>query len=322
MTHPTGGAARLNRRVIHGELSQIAGRSWSHALFWLVLALAAGVDVVTFYQVLILVLNVPEELVMVAVAGFAAVALTLAHYTGLQARQAINPRNITGSRTLALLAGGTWLVLGVTAFAVRLVLEPAMNDVGTSQIVVDGVPAQNVGGSSGSGEYLGALLFLALYLSTGVVTGLAGYFRQDPAARQYGRAVELRSTAAAKYAHSNRAYAQADQVWKAIQRARERHDEALQHMNGQFAAAAGRLRAEAQVVIAQTRAPLGRARPFGQLYGAAAPGPGEATHRIMPGPGGPPRPREAEPEEPLPPGEADGPPRPPRADTDEPEEAQ
>ena len=79
MIEPTGQPAR---RIVHGDISQIAGRSWTHGLFWLVLLAAGGVDVVTFYQVLILVLNVPPLMVTIAVVGFASVALTLAHYAG------------------------------------------------------------------------------------------------------------------------------------------------------------------------------------------------------------------------------------------------
>jgi len=240
-------------RIIHGDLAQIAGRPWSHALFWLVLLAAAGVDVVTFYQVLILVLDVPDLLVTIAVIGFAAVALTLAHYAGLQARQVINPRNITGSKTLALTLGGTWLLLGATAFIVRFVLEPA-GSAGASQFSTDGGPTTDLGtNTEATSQHLAALLFLVLYVATGMVTALAGYFRQEPAARQFGRAVERRSTAAAKYADTSWGHAQAEQVWEAIGRARARRVDAMNQVDLQFEATADRLRAEAQLIFSRNR---------------------------------------------------------------------
>src|SRR5262249_26828705 len=72
-------------RVIHGNLSQVLGRSWGQALAWVVLLAAAGVDIATFYQVLVLVMNVPAPVVWGAVVGFTAVALALAHQAGTQA---------------------------------------------------------------------------------------------------------------------------------------------------------------------------------------------------------------------------------------------
>ncbi|MCU7728858.1 hypothetical protein ODJ79_34535 [Actinoplanes sp. KI2] len=248
MIEPTD---RPPRGIIHGDLSQIAGRSWTHGLFWLVLLAAGGVDVVTFYQVLILVLNVPPLMVTIAVAGFASVALTLAHYAGLQARATINPRNITGSKTLALVLGGTWAMLGVVAFVVRLVLEPG----GASTFTTDsGTVTDDLGtGGSSTPLYLSALLFLVLYIATGVVASLAGYFRQEPAARQFGRAATKRTTAATKHADTHWEFSQAEQVWLAISRARRRREVAMAEVDRQFEATANRLRADAELIFAQNR---------------------------------------------------------------------
>ncbi|TDO42113.1 hypothetical protein [Paractinoplanes brasiliensis] len=252
MIEPT---AQQSRRVIHGDISQIAGRSWTHGLFWVVLLAAGGVDVVTFYQVLILVLNVPPLMVTIAVAGFALVALTLAHYAGLQARATINPRNITGSKTLALVLGGTWALLGLTAFVVRLVLEPAGGSAGASTFTTEsGAVTDDLGtGGSATPVYLSALLFLVLYIATGVVASLAGYFRQEPAARQFGRAATKRTTAATKHADTHWELSQAEQVWVAISRARERREAAMAQVDRQFEATANRLRADAELIIANNR---------------------------------------------------------------------
>jgi hypothetical protein len=248
-----------NPTIINGDLPQIAGRSWTHALFWLVLLAAAGVDVVTFYQVLVLVMDVPVQLVTISVVGFAVVALTLAHYAGSQARAAINHRNVTGSRTVALTLGITWAALGAAAFIVRLVLEPSGASAGSSTFTTDSGPLNDPSAGGPSAEqYLPALLFLVLYVATGLVSGLAGYLRQEPAARQYVRAVERRTRAAEKYAEASWDHVQAEQVWTAIDRARDRRVAAMRHMDRQFEATVCRLRAEAQLIFARN---VARAQP-------------------------------------------------------------
>ncbi|MEV6343259.1 hypothetical protein [Actinoplanes sp. NPDC051851] len=255
MTTPRGA------RIIYGDPSQIAGRPWTKAFSWLVLAAAAGVDIVTFYQVLVLVLNVPDELVIVSVVGFAAVALALAHHAGLQARQALDPRTVAGSRTIAVIAAGGWALLGAVAFLVRIVLEDSTGS-GASQFTTEDGLVTDLGAGTGTAEhYLPALLFLVLYLATGLVAALAAYFRQDPAAVQFNRAAERRSKTAREYADTRSRYARAKAVLDAIAQARRRREDAIRQLDGQFDAAARMLHSEAQLRLSRSRAAAGRRPP-------------------------------------------------------------
>lgn len=187
------------RRIILGDPSQVLGRSWGQLVAWLVLVAGAGVDVATFYQVLILVMNAPEEVVWGAVIGFTAIALALAHRVGTLAGDAANPRNMVGAKVTAWVCFAIWLTLGITGFLVRLLIQGA-DAGGGSMFMVDGQPVDVR--SETTSQYLSALLFLVLYLATGMVSGLAGYIRPNPAARLWKRALRKRTRASRRYADS------------------------------------------------------------------------------------------------------------------------
>lgn len=236
-------------RVVHGDVSQIASRSKLSAGMWLVVIAAGGVDVVTFYQVLALVLDVPEWMVWVSVVGFAAVALTLAHYAGLQARQVTNPRNLTGAFIAGWIFAGTWLMLGVAAFVVRFVVS-LPSSAGGSSFVVDGAAQQTLADSAdATSQRLSALLFMVLYIATGTVAALHGYFRQEPAVRQYGRAVVRRSGMARRHARSVSELRFAEQTLRSIERTRQRREESWQRTQQQCQAAAHRLKHETRLLL-------------------------------------------------------------------------
>jgi hypothetical protein len=237
------------KAVIHGDLPQIVGRPWTRAIFWFVVLAAGGIDIATFYQVLVLVLDAPQAVVWVAVVGFVAVGLTLAHYAGLQIREAMSPRNVTGSTTLAWVFGGVWLLLGVVAFVVRFGIAQTMGS-DTSSFSVDGV-AQTTGSAiDATSQHATALLFLVFYIATGTVTALAGgYFRQNPNARQFGRAVEQRSSAVRRHASNAKRFGTVLQVAQALSDARTRQDEAWAVVQQQCESAANRLKQETRLRI-------------------------------------------------------------------------
>lgn len=240
-------------RVIHGDMAQIAGRPKSYALMWLLVIVAGGVDVVTFYQVLVLVLNVPDALVWTSVVGFAAVALALAHYTGLQARQATNPRNPPGAVTAGWVAFVIWALLGGIAFVVRFVISET-GGAGTTTFLVEGQAQKTLNDSAQStSQHLAALLFLVLYIATGTVAALQGFFRQDPAAKQYQRAVDRRHDASRRVADTRSRLGQADQTRTSITRARERREQSWQLAQEQCNDAAVRLKQEARLLVRTAR---------------------------------------------------------------------
>jgi hypothetical protein len=257
-----GGRTDGSGRVIHGNLAQIAGQPWTNALFWFVLAAAAGVDVVTFHQVLLLAMNESELMLWTAVTGFTVVALTLAHYTGIQAKHATNPRNVAGARVTGWLCFGVWLLLGVTAFVFRFVVaEPV--DAGTSSFVVDGAE-QTAADQSGDlqAQRLSALLFLTLYVGTGTVSALAGFIRNNPDAKQYNRAVNRRTQVARRHAHSKSVLSAASQLWIAINRVRDRRNEQWANVETQCSDAARRLKPEARLCLLAIRGPGEPTRPL------------------------------------------------------------
>ena len=273
---------RSGQRVILGDLTQMMGPSWGHRAAWVVLLAAAGVDVATFYQVLVLVMNAPEPVVWGAVIGFTLVALALAHRAGTQAREAVNPRNVVGAKVTALMCIGIWLLLGITAFIVRYVIQAA-DDGNTSTFIVDG-QAQNVGGDSeATAQHLSALLFLVLYLATGMVSSLAGWLRPNPAARMWKRAERKRTKAARRYARSEERLAYARRLSGAISEERQRLVSDWEEAQQQCDHAAVRLRDEAWLMIEARRGPPPRP-PRGWPNGGPRPRPGSAAG---PAPGGP-----------------------------------
>jgi uncharacterized membrane protein YecN with MAPEG domain len=259
-------AAPSKPRVVHGDVSQIAGGPKLNSVLWLVVLAAGGVDIITFYQVLVLVLNVDEWMVWVSVVGFAVVALTLAHYAGLQARQAANPRNITGSVTAGWLFAGIWLALGVTAFVVRYVIS-LPSSAGMSTFVVDGTSSATIADSAdATSQQLSALLFLVLYIATGTVAALHGFFRPEPAIKQYRRALGRRSEVARRHAHTSARAEFARQTLTSIERARQRREQALRQSQDEGRVVAERLRQEAVMHLSALRGQRGAVARHGRHY--------------------------------------------------------
>lgn len=250
-----GASIDRNGRVIHGNLAQIAGQPWTHALFWFVLIAAAGVDVVTFHQVLLLAMNETEVFLWAAVVGFTVVALTLAHYMGVQARHATNPRNVAGARVIGWICLGVWLLLGVTAFWFRYIVAQPV-DSGASMFVVDGAEQTSASATGGAqAQHMSAVLFLTLYIGTGTISGLAGFVRHNVDAKQYNRAVSRRTQVARRHAHSKSVLASARQLWEAINRVRDRRNEQWANVEAQCSDAARRLKQEARLYLLAVRGP-------------------------------------------------------------------
>ena len=251
-----GAGTDRDGRVIHGDLSQIAGQPWTHALLYLVVAAAAGVDIVTFHQVLLLAMNETEWMLWLAVVGFTVVALALGHYTGAQAKHATNPRNVAGARATAWICFAVWLLLGATAFVFRFVVaEPV--DTGASVFQVDGVEQSAAGSDGTETQYMSALLFLSLYIGTGTISGLAGFIRHSADAKQYNRAVNRRTQIARRHARSKSVLASANQLDTAINRVRDRREDQWTNVEAQCTDAARRLKQEARLYLLAIRGPEG-----------------------------------------------------------------
>jgi hypothetical protein len=250
--------------VAHGDLGQIAGRPrWVFPVTMLVLVAAAAVDLVTFHQVLLLALDETEEMIWAAVVGFVVVTIALSHHTGLQARQATNARNVPGARLTAWLCLLVWAGLGLMAFLFRLVVAEPSAAGASFDVDVEALTETPEDHS----QTLSALLFLALYLGTGVISGLAGFLRFEPAARQYGRARARLTTLARRRAESGWLLTGAREIQGAIDRERKRQDEEWIRTEGEYQALAQRLKREARTLLhtirGRQRAAAGPAHPAG-----------------------------------------------------------
>jgi hypothetical protein len=237
------------RGTVHGDLSQMAARPMNGILYFGVLAVAAGIDIATFYQVLALVMkNVPDEVVWLGVVGFTVTALSLAHTMGVRMRERADSGERAISSGSAWLVGVIWLFVGVTAFIVRLVAaQPSVT--GGTTIVEEGEQVTAPVASSDN-PLLAALLFLALYLATGTVAAIAGYLRHNTAAKQYAVTLRSRAAAAKQAASSVADLTLAQQTKVALDEERRRRAEGWDMAQAEWHAIARRLKQEARLRLA------------------------------------------------------------------------
>lgn len=247
--------------VIHGNPAEIVGRPWTQAIFWIVVLAAGAVDIATFYQVLVVVLNAPDWLVWSVVVGFVAVVLTLAHYAGLYFRRAVDPRHVTAAIPLAWVFGSGWLFLGLVAFAVRFVItQPLSSDAST--FTGDAAATSSFNAADTTSQHVTALLFLAFYLATGIITGLVGgYGRPDPNAKLFGRAVDQRSAAMLRHANTKRRFGRVVQLAEELADAQAHSEETWAAAQQECEAIADRLKREIHLHLATLPLPAPRVDP-------------------------------------------------------------
>jgi len=151
----------------------------SYLLYLMVLGIAAVADIGAFYPVVALVLRtetVPQ--VYVVVVGFAAMALSLAHFCGMLSRDC-RAGAAQVSKIIPYLCFIVWLCLGAAAFYVRLDLLA-----GTVSLSFGAAPT-----SAGLSAALPpAIIFLAFYLATGLVAGVGAYLWRNPLLAGYASA--------------------------------------------------------------------------------------------------------------------------------------
>ena len=188
MTDPqprgTVSGALLARDRTRGPVANGRPQPMNGVLYFGVLAVAAGIDIATFYQVLALVMkNVPDEVVWLGTVGFTVTALSLAHTTGVRMREPGRRRRPSALQRQRLVLGMIWLFVGVprlSSGSSRL----NRSATGGTTIVEEGqqVTAPVAGSDN---PLLAALLFLALYLAAGTVAAIAGTCATTAAAKQY-----------------------------------------------------------------------------------------------------------------------------------------
>ncbi|WP_433783498.1 hypothetical protein ACQPX6_25770 [Actinomycetospora sp. CA-101289] len=203
-----------------------------------IILLAIGGDIAAFYVVLARVFRGAPFLIVLGTVGFAAAAVGLAHLVGqgLARRRCGDPR---ASTTLTVLAAATWLVLGVAAFAARL-LTPSSTSSGGGFGSGGGGFGSGGGGGFGSGggggfggsssgielsAVLPAALFGALFLASGMAAMVATFVSFNPVAGALRRAERRMHDATEQERHSRAELERAREALRQQENEREREDQ-------------------------------------------------------------------------------------------------
>lgn len=214
MTNDSDG---LGHRFGYRDTGQVSGRPVTELGYLVVLLLAAGADLAAFHQVVSLVM--PEEddwLVYLLVGGVTACALVLAHFSGRLARDWLAWTGSVSWRHVAWFAI-PWAVLGVFAFLIRLIVADSQ-----SGFAVDG--STFGGGSSGWNQLSAALLFLALYGASGIVTAGGEFLTRNPLRVAYRRALRAHRRAVRRLARTQPSFERAWHVYRLHVNNRRRDD--------------------------------------------------------------------------------------------------
>ena len=150
-----------------------------------VLLLAGMADLVAFYQVLALVLGTIPELLYVAVVAVTVIALAVMHKGGTTLRE-IRRRTASGRYWVATLCILSWVALGSGAYWLRLKVR---DDTGASTSLLNfgGV----VLGEEDTTVQTKALVFLVIYVTTGILALIGAYLAHNPLRTEYRRARRL-----------------------------------------------------------------------------------------------------------------------------------
>jgi hypothetical protein len=189
--------------VGYTDSGEIVGRGPGEYVWGVLLAVTACADLAVFHQTLSILMELSTaEIVWLAVAGFTACSLTLAHMAGRLHRDIEVGYGAWGRAPRAALVI-VWLLLGLAAFTVRLLIEYTS---GGGDAAVAGA------GSDPGRAWGGALLFLVLYLGSGLVAACGAYHTRNPLRDRYHKAVRSVRTAQKRLQRSQPPYERAVNV--------------------------------------------------------------------------------------------------------------
>jgi hypothetical protein len=164
----------------YSDPTLLAGRPRSAYLHVIALCLAALADVGAFFQIVELVMRQQQAyIVLLVVLGFTATVLYVAHAVGVLFRDRKAEAG-WGSRILPYLCALIWLGLGLVAMEVRLRVLAAPT---TITFTLGGT--QSSSAESPTQRFETAILFLALYVATGLVAGVGAYLSHNPLRDNY-----------------------------------------------------------------------------------------------------------------------------------------
>jgi hypothetical protein len=185
-----------------------------------------------------------DVLVWLMVVGLTVIALTLAHFAGRQARD-VTAGHGTATWKQVYACAIPWAVLGLAAFAVRLLVADSSG--GTT---VDGSVIGGDGVGQSTRQISGAVLFLALYVGSGAVAAFGEYLSRNPLRAGYRRALRSHSRALERLSRSQPPYELALQVYRQRARVRAREEANWQAARELRLAQADELKRYAAVLIA------------------------------------------------------------------------
>lgn len=194
------------RDADHADASLIAGPPRGHRVHLLALTVAACADVGAFYQVVARTLQTGVLTIWLVVLGFSATVLYLAHICGVMLRDRKAKARWIG-RPGIISASLAWTFLGLAAFMVRLFL-PSLETI--DDLSSTGQSAQAT--PSAMENLPGALIFLSLYIGTGLVAGAGAYLTHNPLRDAYAKAQRAYRRRITKAAASANRLAQAKAV--------------------------------------------------------------------------------------------------------------
>jgi hypothetical protein len=203
--------------VVHGyaDAAEVAGRPVTELIYLAVLLVTAGADLAVFDQVVSLAMaNLQPWIIALTVAGFTSGALTLAHFAGRLARDRAAGYGPTGRRVIWFLVV-PWALLGTVAFIVRLIFATNHSTLGTT---VSGSTEQTQKVSS-------AVMFLVLYVVSGVVAGFGEYLTRNPLRARYRTALRAHVRAHRRLRRSQPPYERAVAVLQLHTRGRGREEQ-------------------------------------------------------------------------------------------------
>jgi hypothetical protein len=229
----------------YADASHVSGLPLTEIAYWFALALAAAADVAAFHQVVSLVMrDQGDALVWLMVVGLTVIALTLAHFAGRLARD-VSAQHGTATWKQVLLCAIPWVVLGLAAFAVRLIVADSSGGTTVDGTVIGG---DTVGRQAR--QTSGAVLFLALYVGSGAVAAFGAYFSRNPLRSGYRQAMRAHSRALARLSRSQPPYERSLQVYRQRARIRAREEANWQAARELRLAQADELKRYAAVLIA------------------------------------------------------------------------
>jgi len=239
---PTNGGPRDRW---HASAAEVSGLPMTEIAYWFALALAAAADVAAFHQVVSLILrDQGDALVWLMVVGLTAIALTLAHFAGRLVRDiTAGHGSATWKQVYACVI--PWVVLGLAAFTVRLIVADSSGGTTVDGNVVGG---DDVGKTAR--QVSGAVLFLALYAGSGTVAAVGAFLSRNPLRSGYRHALRAHNRALGRLSQSQPPYELAVQLYRQRARIRAREQSNYEAAKAQRLAHADELKRYAAVLIA------------------------------------------------------------------------